>query len=100
MVSATDEHGRQLLPDQQIVTHIMELIAAGNDTTANLMGHSVLFLSETPEQVEELRRDSSLWANAVEEGLRRRGSSLMNFRLTTRDVELGAGRFRPARSWA
>lgn len=89
MVAARDEDGRPLLSEHQIVTHIMELIAAGNDTTANLMGHTVLFLDETPEQVEELRRDPSLWPNAVEEGLRRRGSSVMNFRLTTRDVELG-----------
>jgi cytochrome P450 len=89
MVMARDESGRPLLSDHQIVTHIMELIAAGNDTTANLMGHTVLFLDETREQVEELRCDPSLWPNAVEEGLRRRGSSVMNFRLTTRDVELG-----------
>jgi cytochrome P450 len=89
MAMARDEEGRPLLPDHQIVTHIRELIAAGNDTTANLMGHTVLFLDETPEQIGELQRDPSLWPNAVEEGLRRRGSSVMNFRLATRDVELG-----------
>jgi cytochrome P450 len=72
----------------QVVTHIMELLTAGTDTTASLIGHVVALLSETPGQVLELRAEPGKWENAVEEGLRRRGSSLGMFRKTTRAVTL------------
>jgi cytochrome P450 len=89
MVQATKEDGSPALSNDQIVTHIMELIAAGNDTTANLMAHMLMFFTQTPELIDEVRADPALMANAVEEGLRRRGSSPMMFRRVTRDVELG-----------
>jgi cytochrome P450 len=88
MVVATRDDGQPLMEMEEIVTHVMELVAAGTDTTATLMGHMVLFFSEAPEQLAAALGDPDVMANAVEEGLRRRGSSPMNFRVTTRDVEL------------
>jgi cytochrome P450 len=84
---ATGEAGTALSP-AQIATHIMELLTAGTDTTSSLIGHIVALLSEEPEQVDELLADPSKWENAVEEGLRRRGSSLGMFRKTTRAATL------------
>jgi cytochrome P450 len=52
------------------------------------MGHIVALLSESPDQVSELLAEPDKWENAVEEGLRRRGSSLGMFRKTTRAVTL------------
>ncbi len=97
MVQATDDDGNPALSTDTIIFHMIELTAAGNDTTANLMGNVVQFFDENPEQLEELKRDPSLLENAVEEGLRRRPTSPQMYRITTRDVELG-GVTIPARS--
>jgi cytochrome P450 len=89
LVAVKDDDGNPAISVDGVITHMMELVAAGNDTTANLMGHVALFLEETPEQRDELRRDPALWENATEEGLRRRGTAPGLFRITTRDVEVG-----------
>ncbi len=89
LVQVTDDEGNRAIPVDRVITHIMELVAAGNDTTANLMGHMVMFFGEEPEQFAQVKADPSLMANAVEEGLRKRGTSPGLFRITTRDVEIG-----------
>jgi cholest-4-en-3-one 26-monooxygenase len=64
------------------------LVVAGNETTRNLINHSMLALVDHPDQAQRLRDDPSLWDTAVEEMLRW-GSSIHNFRRTaTRDTEL------------
>ncbi len=64
------------------------LVVAGNETTRNLINHSMLALMEHPEQAQMLRDDPSLWDSAVEEMLRW-GSSIHNFRRTaTKDTEI------------
>ncbi|UGS37283.1 cytochrome P450 [Capillimicrobium parvum] len=88
LVQVTDDEGRPAISPERISTHIMELVAAGNDTTANLMGFMVRFFDAHPEQFAAVRRDPTLMANAVEEGLRMRGTSPGLFRITTRDVQI------------
>jgi cytochrome P450 len=97
MVHATDDDGSPALSTDKIIFHMIELTAAGNDTTANLMGNVVRFFDESPEQLEEVKRDPSLLGNVVEEGLRRRPTSPQMYRITTRDVAMG-GVTIPARS--
>ena len=64
------------------------LVVAGNETTRNLINHSMLALIDHPDQAQRLRDDPSLWDPAVEEMLRW-GSSIHNFRRTaTCDTEL------------
>lgn len=69
----------------------MTLLVAGNETTRNLIAHSVLALIEHPEAKAELAAnldDEALWNSATEEFLRW-GSSIQNFRRTvTRDTEV------------
>ena len=61
---------------------------AGNETTRNLINHSMLALIDHPDQAQRLRDDPSLWDTGVEEMLRW-GSSIHNFRRTaTRDTEI------------
>jgi cytochrome P450 len=45
-----------------------------------------LLLSQNPDQLAALKADPSLTGNAIEEGLRRRGSTTTLFRITTEDV--------------
>jgi Cytochrome P450 len=59
-----------------------------DDTTANLMAHMVMAFDERPDALAAVRADPALWDNAVEEGLRRRGSAPGHFRIATRDVEV------------
>jgi cytochrome P450 len=89
MQQAKDADGNQAIPTSRIIRHISELVAAGNDTTANLMGQMLVFLGQHPDQFDEIRANPALLANAVEETLRRRGTSPGLFRYTNRDVEIG-----------
>ena len=85
MLQARDNEGRRIDPGA-VVRHSLSLIAAGFDTTATLIAHVVLLLSQNPDQLSALKADFSLTANAIEEGLRRRGSTTTLFRITTEDV--------------
>ncbi len=76
------------LDDLDLNLFFVTLVVAGNETTRNLINHSMLALMEHPEQAQMLRDDPSLWDTAVEEMLRW-GSSIHNFRRTaTKDTEL------------
>jgi cytochrome P450 len=88
MVHARDAAGEPALDTERIVVHLIELTAAGHDTTANLIGNTVAFLDEHPDQRAEVLADPTLLENAVEESLRRRATSPKMFRITTRDVDV------------
>jgi cholest-4-en-3-one 26-monooxygenase len=84
------------LDDLELNLFFVTLVVAGNETTRNLITHSMLALHDNPGEAERLRRDPSLWPTAVEEMLRW-GTSIHNFRRTVthdtvlRDVPLAAG---------
>ena len=76
------------LDDGELNMFFITLIVAGNETTRNLINHSMLALIDNPDEADRLRADESLWPTAVEEMLRY-GTSIANFRRTaTTDVEL------------
>jgi cholest-4-en-3-one 26-monooxygenase len=76
------------LNDAELNLFFITLVVAGNETTRNLINHSMLALMEHPDQGQRLRDDPSLWDSGVEEMLRW-GSSIHNFRRTaTRDTEI------------
>jgi cholest-4-en-3-one 26-monooxygenase len=76
------------LTDAELNLFFITLIVAGNETTRNLINHSMVSLVEHPDQAQRLRDDPSLWDTAVEEMLRY-GASIHNFRRTaTRDTEI------------
>jgi cytochrome P450 len=88
MLQARDSNGQRIEPGA-VVRHSLSLIAAGFDTTATLIAHVVLLLSQNPDQLAALKNDFSLTGNAIEEGLRRRGSTTTLFRIATEDVVVG-----------
>jgi cytochrome P450 len=88
MATAVDGAGERLLTRERVALHVCELAAAGTDTTAQLIANAVLFLSEHPEVLSEALAEPRLWANVVEETLRRRGSATFVSRQATRDVQL------------
>src|SRR3546814_14380929 len=46
------------------------VLAAGFETTVNLLSHGIRLLHDHPEQLALLKADPELWGNAVEEVLR------------------------------
>lgn len=76
------------LNDAELNLFFITLIVAGNETTRNLINHSLLALVEHPEVIQQLRDNPELWDTAVEEMLRW-GTSIHNFRRTaTKDTEI------------
>lgn len=97
MVSLADEDGKQALSNDEVLAHMVGITAAGTDTTANLIVNLVRYFTESPDQLELVLEDPSLWDNAVLEGLRRAGISNQLFRISVKDSEI-AGVTVPARS--
>jgi cytochrome P450 len=87
-IAARHSDGTPVLSHDEVVTYMLLFIFAGTDTVASFLGLLLMQLAANPAQQAELRRDPSLWPNAVEEGLRRRSSNLGNQRRTTRAVEI------------
>src|SRR3984885_716307 len=68
LVSARD--GEEGLDTQELLSTIFQLIVAGHDTTASLIGNSLVALFRNPAQLAEVRADPSRIPKAVEEFLR------------------------------
>ena len=70
------------------------VLAAGFETTVNLLGSGTVLLLEHPDQLARLRDEPALWANAVDEVLRYESPVQLTARFAVRDTEL-AGRRVP-----
>ena len=93
------EEGGDVLSDDELIDQVMLLYIAGHETTVNLIGNGTLALLRRPAQLELLRADPSLDANAVEELLRYDPPVQMTRRITLEDVEIGGQVIEAARSW-
>jgi len=68
------------------------VLAAGFETTVNLLSNGIALLAERPDQVAGLLEEPSGWANAVEEVLRFDPPVLMTGRLARGDAEVAGER--------
>jgi len=68
LISARD--GEERLTNQELLSTIFQLMVAGHDTTASLIGNSVVALLRSPDQLSKLRRDPGKIPAAIEEFLR------------------------------
>jgi cytochrome P450 len=64
------------------------LLAAGFETTVNLLGSGVRLLLDNPDQAAALADEPELWPNAVDEALRLEGPVQMTGRFARRDTEV------------
>lgn len=80
-------------PDEAIVMTLL-LLAAGHETTSNLIGNTLLALAQHPAQLEQIRRDPQLVAAAIEETLRWDGPVQVVQRIAKRETELGGQRIK------
>ena len=92
LVRARDEEAR--LSDRETLNMLRALVAAGNETTVNLIGNGFLALLRHPEQLERLRADPELIPGAVEELLRFDPPVQTDFRCVLADCEVNGQALR------
>jgi len=64
------------------------VLAAGFETTVNLLGNGIRMLLETPEHLATLAARSELWPNAVEEILRLDSPVQLTARIAGKDIDI------------
>jgi cytochrome P450 len=80
------------LSEEELIDQLMLLYIAGHETTVNLIGNGTLALLRHRDQLERLRLDPALEANAIEELLRYDSPAQFTRRITRDDVEIGGRR--------
>jgi hypothetical protein len=87
------EEAGDRLSEQELHGTLALLLAAGNETTTNLIGNGLLALLRHPEQRARLREEPALIERAVEELLRWDAPVQLTMRMPLEDVELRGHRF-------
>jgi cytochrome P450 len=88
LLTARDEGGR--LSEQELISMLMVVLAAGYETTGNMIGNGLLALFDWPEERRRLQQEPSGLRLAVEELLRFDGSVTQpTLRVAREDVEVG-----------
>jgi cytochrome P450 len=87
LVAARD--GDDALDDEELFALVVLLIAAGHETTTNLIGNAVIALTRHPDQRQLVLHQPEVWPNAVEELLRFDSPVQRTSRVATRSGRLG-----------
>ncbi|MDX1885418.1 cytochrome P450 [Mycolicibacterium sp. 120270] len=90
IIKASDEGPRLNSDELQALAGLV--LAAGFETTVNLLGNGIRMLLDTPEHLETLAARPELWPNAVEEILRLDSPVQMTARVACKDVDLAGTR--------
>ncbi len=87
LVTVTDdEHGGQRLSERELRATAGLLLAAGFETTVNLLGSATALLLAHPDQLAAARADPGLWPGVVEESLRLEAPVQLTSRRALRDT--------------
>ncbi len=76
------------LSDRELQATAGLVLAAGFETTVNLLGNGIRMLLDTPEHLETLATRPELWPNAVEEILRLDSPVQLSARIASKDIEV------------
>jgi len=82
------EQGEGTLSHGEVLSFTVLLLIAGNETTTNLLGNTLLALTDNPDQLEKVCADASLIPGLVEEALRYDSPVQGIFRQTACESEL------------
>ncbi|WP_299576956.1 cytochrome P450 [uncultured Williamsia sp.] len=77
------------LTEQELLATAGLVLAAGFETTVNILGSGIDLLTTHRDQLEVLTASPDLWANAADEMLRLRSPVQMTARATVRPTEVG-----------
>jgi cytochrome P450 len=83
------EEAGDRLSEAELFSNCLMLIFAGHETTTNLIGNATLALLQHPQQLQALRSNPALMANAIEESLRYESPAQATMRTAIEDVPLG-----------
>jgi cytochrome P450 len=92
MIMADDDGNR--MSDRELMATVNLVLAAGFETTVNLISAGVSLLSRHPQELALLQADPSLWVGAVDEVLRFEAPVQETMRIAARDTTLAGIRFR------
>lgn len=95
LVHAHSAEGK--LTQDELSATAMLLLAAGFETTVNLIGNGTALLVEHPDQLARLRADPSMWPGAVDEILRFDSPVQRTGRIAHRDTEVAGERVAAGR---
>jgi cytochrome P450 len=90
---AAEIEGKKL-NDQELLSFCILLLAAGNETTTNLITNAVRYLTEDTSMQEKLRANPALIQSAVEEVLRFYPPIQAIGRIAVEDIEIGGERIK------
>ena len=90
---AAEEEGDKLSREELLSTMLLILVA-GNETTRNLIGNGMLALLGHPDQLQRLRDEPDLLEPAVDELLRYDSPVQLDGRVVREDLEMGGKRLR------
>jgi cytochrome P450 len=82
------------LDDFELDLFFLILTIAGSETTRNALAQGLMVLLDNPDQLDDLRRDETLFPAATEEVLRWSSPVISFGRSVTRDTELGGQQLR------
>ena len=92
IIEASDAGPRLNADELQALAGLV--LAAGFETTVNLLGNGIRMLLDAPEHVETLAARPELWPNAVEEILRLDSPVQMSARIACKDVDVAGTHIR------
>jgi cytochrome P450 len=81
--------GADLMSATELVLFILVLLAAGNETTTNVISNTVVQLLDHREQLAMVRDDPTLIGSAIEESIRLQSPFQFLFREPYEDTEVG-----------
>jgi cytochrome P450 len=87
IVASQDAEGGPLTHQELLATAGL-VLAAGFETTVNLLGNGIRMLVDTPEHLDTLAERPELWPTAVEEVLRLDSPVQLSARIAVRDIEV------------
>lgn len=96
---AVEEQGDVLTEDELLANAIL-LLAAGHETTTNLIGNGMYALLQHPDQLELLRREPELIGSAVTELLRYDSPVQWTGRVALEELQLAGARVPPGQTIA
>jgi cytochrome P450 len=85
--SSDDTLGERLSHEELMATAGL-VLAAGFETTVNLLGNGIRMLLDTPQHLETLSARPELWPNTVEEILRLDSPVQMSARVARKDIDV------------
>ncbi len=91
---ASARENDDLLTETELVTTCGVLLVAGHETTANLITNGFFALFQKPDQLEELKKNTSLLPSAIEEILRYDSPLQSIPRLVSKDIKFHEKEFK------